>query len=405
MAGGPSYPPTRPHQPPVYQPPVGLPDRPAPTRPPAVPVGNMPPAQPAPVQGSVEFVSLAPNLVSANGKTIRGSHRAAPRPAVNGMVKAPYPSRVAYRDIEVQFNPPRAFANTAVRWQFQAFGGRLRGRLPGGTPVFSTPPGVPGRFDRLDARGRTKVRVSMPPKGLNRGLITVTSAMNPLMTNSLDFAVPAVIVIDPGHGGHVNLAGSSANNSRTPQGVLEKDLTLAYGKELAKAVTQIFEGRGLHSRVAMTRDRDINVSGQNRAELARDLGADAFVTIHFNGFDGTKRGTLEVQRSAAKGNVNFREDTNLANRLVAASVNALRLYDRGAYKRAPVPFATSVSSDRFQGNTSSNHPVRHAYLELEFIDNPAVATLLTGRQQHQVRASVAGAMAQAIFDDIASHQG
>lgn len=321
------------------------------------------------------------------------------------MVKAPYPSRVAYRDVEVQFNPRQAFANTAVNWNFQAFGGQLRGRLPGGVPIFSTPPGAPTPFNRLDSRGRTTVRVSMPPKGLNRGRVLVASAMNPRAANAIEFSVPAVIVIDPGHGGHANLAGSSFNNSRTPNGVLEKDLTLDYGKELASAVNKRFEGQGIPSRVALTRDRDINLSGRNRAEVARDLGADVFVTIHFNGFDGTKRGTLEVQRTKAKGNINFSEDTALANRLVTAAVNGFRMYDSGANKRASVPYATAVSSDPYQGNTNGDHPVRHAYLELDFIDNPAVANLLTGSRRNQVRATVSAAMAQAIFDDIASHRG
>ncbi|MDB4467753.1 N-acetylmuramoyl-L-alanine amidase [Verrucomicrobiales bacterium] len=289
--------------------------------------------------------------------------------------------------------------------EFQAFGGRLRGRLPNGVPVFSTPPGAITPFNRLDSRGRTKVRISMPAKGLNRGRVFVSSAMNPRAGNGLEFSVPAVIVIDPGHGGHTNLAGSSFNNSRTPNGVLGKTLTLDYDKELAKALTQRYEGQGLPSRVALTRDRDINLTVRNRAELARNLGADAFVTIHFNGFDGTKRGTLEVQRTPAKGNINVAEDTALANHLVTAVVNAFKVYDRGANKRAPVPYATSVSSNPYQGNTAAHHPVRHAYLELDFIDNPIVGNLLTGSQRHQVRATVAGAMAQAIFNDIASHRG
>ena len=221
----------------------------------------------------------------------------------------------------------------------------------------------------------------------------------------MELAVPAVVVIDPGHGGTTNLAGSSFNNSRTPSGVLEKTLALDYGKELADAVIKLFEERGVPVWVSMTRDRDINVSGRNRAELARNLSADAFVTLHFNGFDGTKRGTLEVQRTSDKGNVNFSEDTTLANRIVQAAVNAFRVFDSNANRRNPVPYATSVSSDTYQGNSAGYHPVRHAYVELDFIDNPAVDSLLTGGNKHHVRVTAAAAMAQAIFADIASHQG
>jgi N-acetylmuramoyl-L-alanine amidase len=245
----------------------------------------------------------------------------------------------------------------------------------------------------------------MPAKGLNRGRVLVQSLRYPQAGNALELVVPAVVVIDPGHGGHTNLAGSSWNNSRTPSGVYEKTLTLEYGKELAKWVDQVFRGRGAPVRVGLTRDRDINVTGRSRAELARDLGADAFVTIHFNGFDGTKRGTLEVQRTAAKGNVNFGEDHRLAERMIRAAVNAFRVFDVGARRRDPVALATSVSSDAYLGNSAEYHPVRHAYLELDFIDNPAVDALLTGSQRHRVRVTVAAAMAQAIFDDIANHSG
>lgn len=193
--------------------------------------------------------------------------------------------------------------------------------------------------------------------------------------------MPAVVVIDPGHGGSTNLAGSSFNNSRTPSGVLEKTLALDYEKELAGAVTKLFEGRGVPVRVALTRDRDINVTGRNHAELARNLGADAFVTLHFNGFDGTKRGTLEAQRAMNKGNVNFSEDTTLANRIVQAAFHAFRVFDSGANKRAPVPYATSVSGDSYQGNRAGYHPVRRAYIELDFIDNPAVGYSSHGWEQ------------------------
>lgn len=160
--------------PPVYQPNPQQPSPHQPTRPqpqpnPTRPVTYVPPQQTAPVNVGVQFRSLSPKLVNAAGNTLRNSDRPAALPAVNGMVKAAYPSALAYRDVQVQFNPSQVFANSSVRWTFQAFGGRLRGRLPNGVPMFSTPPGSSSLYNRLGQNGRTTVRMSLPPKGLNRG--------------------------------------------------------------------------------------------------------------------------------------------------------------------------------------------------------------------------------------------
>ncbi len=390
--GGPVVQPRPPHQIPVSLPP-------GPTQP-------IPPPQPNPQQtAQVQFLSMVPLLIGADGITVRGSDRPLMPPYVNSLIKMPFPSRVAYRDVRVQFQPVQAFRNTPVRWQFKALGGKLRGSLPGGTPILSTPPGSRIPFNRLDANATTLVRISLPPIGLNRGQLSVTSIADSRVGSALEMVVPAVVVIDPGHGGSSNLAGSSFNNARSPSGVLEKTLALDYGRNLAQAVSQTFYSRGLPVQVALTRDRDINVTGRNRATLAKNLRADTFVTVHFNGFNGQARGTLQVQRNAAGGNVNLAEDNRLANRIVDSVVGAFKRFDPGAKKRNPVVLSTSVSNDKSLGNSAGHHPIRHAYLEMEFIDNPAVDHLLNGPYKHQVRSTTVVAMAQAIYDDIVNHRG
>lgn len=77
-----------------------------------------------------------------------------------------------------------------------------------------------------------------------------------------------LIVIDPGHGG-VD-PGARAVNSRN-----EKDLTLAIARQLASRL----ESSG-HYRVVMTRTRDIFVPLQGRVKIARDAGADLFISLH-----------------------------------------------------------------------------------------------------------------------------
>ena len=78
------------------------------------------------------------------------------------------------------------------------------------------------------------------------------------------------IVIDPGHGGlEVGAKGKF--------GTLEKDITLGIAQRL-KAVIE----RNLAFHVELTRDRDIDVSLEDRAAMANNLRAELFISIHAN---------------------------------------------------------------------------------------------------------------------------
>jgi N-acetylmuramoyl-L-alanine amidase len=105
----------------------------------------------------------------------------------------------------------------------------------------------------------------------------------------------SIIVIDPGHGGDVKVGGSSPNNARGPSGVLEKTLTLA----IARRLVPVLEARG--HRALLTRDRDVNLGLAARAHVARERKADAFISIHFNGFNGRTQGTETFAHARASG--------------------------------------------------------------------------------------------------------
>src|SRR5689334_13079818 len=95
------------------------------------------------------------------------------------------------------------------------------------------------------------------------------------------------IVLDPGHGGSAPADGSSPNNSVGANGLLEKDLTL---KVAASAAAKLPPDR---FKVLLTRTDDRNLSLGERTGKSREVGADAFVSIHFNGhrdtsIDGTE---------------------------------------------------------------------------------------------------------------------
>lgn len=80
---------------------------------------------------------------------------------------------------------------------------------------------------------------------------------------------PRPIVIDPGHGG-------DDMGARSGSGQVEKDVTLAIARRLAR----VLEARG--HRVRLTRDGDQNRALTDRTALANRLDAVAFVSLHAN---------------------------------------------------------------------------------------------------------------------------
>lgn len=79
---------------------------------------------------------------------------------------------------------------------------------------------------------------------------------------------PRLVYIDPGHGGHdpgaIGLTGTQ-----------EKDVTLDIARRMADALS----GQpGV--RAALTRDQDIFLPLQQRVKIARDGGADMFISVH-----------------------------------------------------------------------------------------------------------------------------
>jgi len=84
-----------------------------------------------------------------------------------------------------------------------------------------------------------------------------------------------VIVLDPGHGG--GDTGVSEGDD------VEKNLTLA----LARALKPELERR-LNARVLLTRDSDVPLTPDQRAEAANRAHADLVLSLHFDGVPGSK---------------------------------------------------------------------------------------------------------------------
>ncbi|MCJ7681530.1 MAG: N-acetylmuramoyl-L-alanine amidase, partial [Candidatus Aminicenantes bacterium] len=78
------------------------------------------------------------------------------------------------------------------------------------------------------------------------------------------------IVIDPGHGG-------LEVGARSAEGTLEKDIVLEISRKLKKIIETRF---AFH--VELTRDKDVEVSLEDRAATANNLNAFLFLSIHAN---------------------------------------------------------------------------------------------------------------------------
>lgn len=105
----------------------------------------------------------------------------------------------------------------------------------------------------------------------NQGVAPQTASTDPGTHAPIPETRP-LVVIDPGHGGIDN--GASA-----PNGVKEKDITLAFALQLQDVLMQ--SGR---FDVALTREDDSFLRLEERVALARENKADIFISLHADTF-------------------------------------------------------------------------------------------------------------------------
>lgn len=162
-----------------------------------------------------------------------------------------------------------------------------------------------------------------------------------------------LIVLDAGHGGKDPGAISPT------YGLLEKDVVLDVTKKLAK----MLEREGF--KVYLTRDSDNYVGLYNRAEIANELGADAFVSIHANAIGRTSVSGVEVLYCPDS---TGRDSMSFARVMQDAIVSELGSVNRGIVSRpnlvviretkmpavlAEIGFLTNVEKEEKLLNTSA----------------------------------------------------
>lgn len=126
------------------------------------------------------------------------------------------------------------------------------------------------------ATARTALPVApAPAPSATGGELTAPTAPPLRMAREVFPLALRTIVLDPGHGG--GDLGTSVG------GLYEKDLTLDLARRLRRLLLE--QGFSVH----LTRDADTRLSLRERARLANDLGADLFLSIHLNWFEGSSQ--------------------------------------------------------------------------------------------------------------------
>ena len=191
------------------------------------------------------------------------------------------------------------------------------------------------------------------------------------------------IILDPGHGGTINMPGSNANNAISVKNTKEKKLTLDFCLILRDELISQAHAAGEKIKVVLTRDTDKNLPGSVRAGMAFTHMAKALICLHFNGSEKPAvRGFETFYRSPANVNLNLDADLAFCREVHSSLGRGLHMVDATTPDRglkpdtATGPKALGLLNDNLLGNHKRVNKCVAAYIELEFITNPKVETLI-----------------------------
>lgn len=191
-----------------------------------------------------------------------------------------------------------------------------------------------------------------------------------------------LVVVDPGHGGTAPVGNppSSPNNATGPQGTKEKNVVL----DISLKCRDILRRQGVS--VLTTRDSDVNVGLYDRAHVARDNRAAAFVSIHLNG--NTNPSVQGTETWVYNGTGTTSDSYRLATLVLNEAVRTTGLRNRGV-KVAPAGELGMLNPGEHYLGTAA------CLVELSFLTDPAEETrLLT----ENYRRTLAEAISVAIYD-------
>lgn len=282
--------------------------------------------------------------------------------------------------------------------------------------------------------GFIAVRANLPPIGWNHADINVKIEGTESEITIARFVVPAVVVIDAGHGGDKDISkkaldknglvrgASDANHAiggwwyikktvngkirwveekvyPEATGIKEKDLTLEYARELRSQLASEHTDTSLPLRRYLTRDNTDNLGGYERARLARDKGADICMALHFNASSENKtaRGSLVCTRISD--NKNQKEDKTLETNIVGPVNDALKAIDNVERRNInPREMGAAVTSDILGFYQDDKyHPIRSTLLEIDFIHSESGDKLINGTNKDRARKDSMKALAKALI--------
>lgn len=206
-----------------------------------------------------------------------------------------------------------------------------------------------------------------------------------------DLSGTPLVVVDAGHGGH--------DGGAVAGGTIEKDLALTLAQHLRDRLV----AQGM--RVKMTRQDDTFLPLEERAAIANEAGAAAFISLHLNtsaskevsGIETyyTERKALSVQRAlqarlglAGEGGVQDQRGHWLAESLQCHAVQATKAENRGTKQRNYA--------------VVSRTQVPAALIECGFLTHPAEAARLkeAGYQEKLI-----GGIAAGLAEFLKAHHG
>lgn len=229
-----------------------------------------------------------------------------------------------------------------------------------------------------------------------------------------------VIVIDAGHGGKDGGALGQCSN--------EKTINLTVAKKLASLIKKEM----MDARTVLTRDKDVFVTLQGRADIANRAGADIFISIHANSVDKKNKNRAQINGASVYTLGLKKSDTNLAVAMRENSVMKLETdYSTTYHGFDPSSAESYIMFEMMQHNnldqsitlaqdiqrqlvktaSRKNNGVRQApfwvlvstgmpavLVELDFISNPEAEKFMTSE-------SGSTALAKAIFNGIRQYRG
>lgn len=261
---------------------------------------------------------------------------------------------------------------------------------------------------KVDADGYAAIRVNLPPIGFNKARVAVQIEGTNAPLELIDLEVPAVVVIDPGHG-----VGSLAPDSKDGTTgefthVREHDTVLDIANRMHTEIKKIVETKSLMLSSHITRKSRTNISFSERKRVSRERGSDIYLSLHFNN-DGTSLMRHPFGETDSTSNLNRGDDWALcyrARRSIQAAISEVEpeesrnavhhpqttdgweknLYDAGT------PLAT-LRDGAAPHNGNQNVPLvyapcRAALLEIEWVQNEQADQLFNGNNAYDEQTGV-----------------